>query len=144
MESRQSDRVREKEGMRRSATYPKGGHYRDVESKGAGANSAAVYVPPRHRGPKGAEGEVRQVLVAGLRLDARPAWVYTGEHRDRYGEVANYGEPRTRTHPRPVHPGRHRGSVPGPGGRPARSGPRPVTLPVADPTDEPEGSAFGV
>jgi len=65
-------------------------------------------------------------LAAGLLLDARPDWVYTGQHRDRYGEGANYGEPRTRTQPRPAHPGRHRGSVPGPGGCPARSGPRPV------------------
>ncbi len=36
--------------MRRSTTYPKGGHYSGVESKVAGANSAAVYMPPRHRG----------------------------------------------------------------------------------------------
>lgn len=38
-------------------------------------------------------------MAAGLLLDARPDWVYTGQHRDRYGEVANYGEPRTRTQP---------------------------------------------
>ncbi len=94
MESRQSDRVREKEGMRRSATYPKGGHYRGVESKVAGANSAAVYVPPRHRGPEGSEGEViggrvDRLLGTETRpaplsldpevLDAPPGRVYTGD-----------------------------------------------------------------
>jgi hypothetical protein len=81
-------------------------------------------VPSRHRGPAWAEGEVRQVLVAGLLLDAHPAWVYTGQHRDRMFEVANYGEPRTRTHQRPAHPGRHRGPLRGPGGRPDRPGHR--------------------
>src|SRR5260370_32244328 len=60
MESRQSDRVREKEGMRRSAACPDGNPYRSVESKVAGANSAAVYMPPRHRGPAWAEGEVTE------------------------------------------------------------------------------------
>src|SRR5260370_26401507 len=65
MESRQSDRVREKEGMRRSAACPDGNPYRSVESKVAGANSAAVYMPPRHRGPAWAEGEVADLQATG-------------------------------------------------------------------------------
>src|SRR5216683_7812171 len=45
--------------MRRSTTYPKGGHYSGVESKVAGANSAAVYMPPRHRGSAWAKAMTR-------------------------------------------------------------------------------------